>query len=440
MREKKITIPYKTPTGMAQRIFTVFYTVHGPVIRSENGKWVTIQLMNIPVPALEQSYIRTKANSFAEYRKSMELQANSSNNTIFADTDGNIAYWHGNFIPHRDTHFDYTHPVDGSNPATNWKGLLTLDQTPHLFNPASGYLFNVNDSPWNGAGVSSLRKQDFPAYVEMGGETARGLHAVRVLNQNNEPRKDFTLDTLLAAAFDSYLPWFDRPFPALFKAYDTLPASSPLKSQLGPQIEALRAWDHRWAADSIPTSLAVFWGEDIRRTLGAAAKSAGSGIEDYAATQATPQQLLNSLVSASDRLTADFGTWQTPWGQINRFQRINDDIDSSFNDAGPSIPVPFVSSVWGSLASFGARPYPNTKKWYGTSGNSFVAVVEFGPRIHALAITAGGESGRPGSSHFDDEATRYASGNLREVYFYADQLKGHTERTYHPGAAAAPAN
>jgi acyl-homoserine lactone acylase PvdQ len=440
MREKKITILYKTPTGMAQRTFTVFYTIHGPVIRSENGKWVTIQLMNIPVPALEQSYLRTKANSYAEYRKTMELQANSSNNTIFADSDGDIAYWHGNFIPRRDPHFDYTHPVDGSNPATNWNGLLTLDQTPHLFNPSSGYLFNVNDSPWNGAGASSLRKQDFPAYVEMGGETARGLHAIRVLNQNNQPRKDFTLNSLLAAAFDSYLPWFDRPFPALFKAYDALPASSPLKSKLAPQIAALRAWNHRWAADSIPTSLAVFWGEDIRRTLGPAAKSAGSGIEDYAATQATPQQLLTSLVAASDRLTADFGTWQTPWGHINRFQRINDDIDPSFNDAGPSIPVPFTSSVWGSLASFGARPYPNTKKWYGTSGNSFVAVVEFGPRIHARAITAGGESGHPNSPHFDDEATRYASGNLREVYFYPDQLKGHTERTYHPGGGAVPAN
>ncbi len=132
-------------------------------------------------------------------------------------------------------------------------------------------------------------------------------------------------------------------------------------------------------------------------------------------------------------MNADFGTWQTPWGQINRFQRLTGDIAQPFNDAGASLPVPFVSSVWGSLASFGARQYPGTKKWYGTSGNSFVAIVEFGPKVRAVAVTAGGESGHPASSHFDDEAERYASGNLREVYFYAEQMKGHTERVYRPG-------
>ncbi|HEX9348203.1 MAG TPA: penicillin acylase family protein, partial [Gemmatimonadales bacterium] len=84
------------------------------------------------------------------------------------------------------------------------------------------------------------------------------------------------------------------------------------------------------------------------------------------------------------------------------------------------------------LAAFGARAYPNTKKWYGTSGNSFVAVVEFGDSVRAQAITAGGESGSPQSPHFNDEAERYASGRLRDVYFYRPQLVGHTERTYHP--------
>ena len=93
----------------------------------------------------------------------------------------------------------------------------------------------------------------------------------------------------------------------------------------------------------------------------------------------------------------------------------------------------FTSSQWGSLASFGAKRYPNTKKYYGTSGNSFVAVVEFGPRVQARAVTAGGESGDPRSPHFNDEAGRYASGDLREVYFYPDELTGHTARVYHPG-------
>lgn len=430
---RKITLRYKTPRGMATRSFTALYSLHGPVIRREGDRYVTIQLMNIPVRALEQSYLRTKARNYAEYKRTMELRANSSNNTIFADADGDIAYWHGNFIPRRDPRFDYTRPVDGADPATNWRGLMTVDEAPHLLNPKSGYLFNVNDSPWNGAGASSLRKADYPVYVEQGIESARGLHAMRVLAPEGVPRRDFTLDSLMHAAYDPYLPWFARTVPVLVSAYDRLPANSPLKSRLSGEIALLRAWDVRWSADSVATSLAVYWGAAVMKTAGPPAHAALIPSEEWVATRVPPDDLLRALAAASDRLAEDFGTWRTPWGRINRFQRLTGDIVQPFSDAAPSIPVPFTASQWGSLAAFGARQYPGTKRWYGTSGNSFVAVVEFGDRVRARAVTAGGESGHPGSKHFDDEAGRYASGDLREVYFYPDQLKGHTQRTYHPG-------
>jgi acyl-homoserine-lactone acylase len=432
---KQITLQYKTSHGLASRTFTAMYTVHGPVIAQDGDRWVTIQLMNTPVPALEQSYLRTKARNYAEYKKTMELRANSSNNTIFADADGDIAYWHGNFIPVRDTRFDYTKPVDGSDPATNWKGLMTVDQVPHLLNPKSGYLFNVNDSPWNGAGKASLRKSDYPAYVEEGIESARGLHAMRVLAPGGTPRQDFTLDGLMHAAFDSYLTWFARTVPVLIADYDALPADAPLRPRLAEQIALLRAWDNRWSADSVATSVAVYWGAAIMKTAGRPAREALVPSEEWVATRTPADVLLTALAAATDKLAADFGTWRTPWGKINRFQRLNGDIVQPFNDASPSIPVPFTYSQWGSLASFAARQYSGTRCWYGTSGNSFVAVVEFGDKVRAKGITAGGESGQPGSKHFDDQAERYASGNLRDIYFYREQLKRHIEREYHPGTS-----
>ncbi len=420
-----IRVPYKTDKGMAEKTFTVYRTHHGPVIASADGKWVSIRLMQEPVKALTQSYLRTKAKHYKEFRQTMELHTNSSNNTIYADADGTIAYFHGNFIPRRDPKFDWTRPVDGSNPATDWHGLLSINESPKLLNPASGWLYNSNDSPWSAAGPSSPKKADYPAYVDSGVESARGRHAVRVL----QGKKDFTLDSLIAAAYDSYLTWFEKPIPALIKAWDQRPASDPLKAKTSEQIALLRAWDLRWSATSIPTSLAVFWGDDIQRRV----RQAGLPAADYIASEATAEQLLQSLSAASDKLTADFGTWKTPWGDINRFQRLTDDIVHPFTDAGPSIPVGFTSATWGSLASFGARPYKGSKKLYGTSGNSFVAVVEFGKTVRAKAVTAGGESGDPSSPHFNDQAKRYSTGDLRDVYFYRSQLKAHTERVYHPG-------
>ena len=429
VKSSKITVPYQTNKGMMQRTFIVYRTHHGPIIRAQGDKWVSISLMNEPVKALTQSYSRTKATGYKSFKQTMELHTNSSNNTIFADAQGNIAYFHGNFIPRRDPKLDWTKPVDGSNPATEWGKLLSVDETPKLLNPAVGWLYNSNNSPWSAAGPSSPKQSDYPKYVDNGVESARGLHAVRVL-QN---KKDFTVESLRAAAYDSYLTWFEKTIPALINAWDEAHANDPLKGKLSDQIAMLRAWDLRWSEESVPTSLAVFWGEDIQRRLNVDARTAGISLPEYISTKAKPEQLLSSLSAASDKLTADFGTWKTPWGNINRFQRLTDDIVHPFSDAGPSIPVPFTSAVWGSLASFAARPYKGSKKIYGTSGNSFVAVVEFGPRLRVIAVTAGGESGNPSSKHFNDQAKRYATGNLREVYFYPAQLRRHTERTYQPG-------
>jgi acyl-homoserine-lactone acylase len=424
-----ITVPYKSDSGMVQKTFTVYRTHHGPIVRSADGKWIAVKLMQEPVKALTQSYSRTKAKGYKDFKDVMELHTNSSNNTVFADAEGNIAYFHSNFIPKRDTRFDWTKPVDGSNPATEWKGIHSFDETPNVLNPTNGWLQNTNNWPYSAAGANSPKKKDYPVYMQTGGENPRGTHAMQVL----EARKDFTLNTLIAAAFDTYLTAFSGLIPQLIKSYDKLTSLDPMKAQLGQQIGALRGWDLRWSVSSVTTSLAVFWGEELWRRSSADAAKAGMTVYDYMATKVTPRQQLEALAAATDTLQADYGSWKTPWGEINRFQRITDDIVHPFNDSGPSIPVGFTSSRWGSLASFGARPYKNTRKWYGTSGNSFVAVVEFGDSVHAKAITAGGESGNPASPHFIDQAQRYATGDLRDVYFYPSQLKGHTQREYHPG-------
>ncbi len=431
---KKIVVPYKTASGLQQKEFTTWRTHRGPVVRqaTEKGdtKWVSVRLMEEPMKALIQSFSRTKARNLAEYKKVMEAHTNSSNNTLYADADGNIAYLHSNFIPKRDPKFDWTRPVDGSNPATEWNGVLSFDETPNVVNPPNGWVYNTNNYPFSAAGAEhSPKQQAYPAYVDSGSENPRGIHAIRVL----DGKKGFTVDSLVAAAYDSYLPEFEIQIPLLLKAYDAAPASNPLKAKLAEPIGVLKGWDYRWAAASVPTSVAIFYGEDLWQRVAPDARKAGVSVYEYMKSRATAQQRLESLSGAIDKLATDFGTWQTPWGDINRFQRNDGAIVQKFDDSKPSTPVMFTSARWGSLASFGARAYPGTKKWYGTSGNSFVAVIEFGDQVKARAVTAGGLNSVPGSKHFNDQAERYATGNLRDVYFYREQLKGHTEREYKPG-------
>ena len=426
----RITVPYRTATGMDSIRVTVYRTHHGPIVRGAENKWISIRLMQKPIEALSQSYLRTKARTLAAYRKVMELHANSSNNTVYADADGHIAYFHPQFVPRRDDRFDWSRPVDGSDPETEWQGVHGIEDSPHVIDPPNGWIQNTNDWPYSAAGPYSPKRRKFPAYMDDAGESPRGLHAIRVL----EARKDFTLERLQDAAFDSYLPAFARLVPPLLAAYDSMSDADSLKKRLAEPIGVLRGWDYRWSASSVATSLAVYWGDQLTLLVQGEAGAAGMPAYDYMATRARSTLRLTALLVACDRLTRDFGTWKTPWGQINRFQRLTGDIVQPFSDSAPSIPVPFTSATWGSLASFRAKTYPGTKRRYGTYGNTFVAVVEFGKdSVRAKAVTPGGESGDPRSRHLNDQAERYASGQLRDVYFYPGQLEGHTERRYHPG-------
>ncbi|MBN8808079.1 MAG: penicillin acylase family protein [Sphingomonas sp.] len=427
--QKDVTLAYRRPDGtLAQRTFHTYASQHGPIVALRGGKWIATALMWKPVPALEQSFLRTKATDLASYLAVAERKANSSNDTLFADAKGEIAFLMPQFMPVRDDRFDYTRPVDGSDPATDWRGLHSLASLPSVTNPRVGWVRNTNDWPWSAAGADSPKAANYPKYMDQVGENYRGVHADALLTG----RSGWTLEGLRAAAFDSDLPAFRVLIPGLIAAYDALAKDDPRRARLAEPIALLRGWDDRWGLTSTATSLAVFWGDTLWREVGSFAQAERMNVPDYIEKRVSPATKIEALSAAVDRLRRDFGDWRVPWGEINRWQRLDDAIVPHFDDAAASLPVAFASAQWGSLASFGARPW-GTKRYYGTSGNSFVAVVEFGPRVRAVAVTAGGESGDPRSKHFADQAERYATGNLRKVYFYPDELAGHVERRYRPG-------
>lgn len=425
---KAIDIALKYADGEIQKEkkFTMYKTHHGPITSAIDSTWVASSMMWNPVNALIQSFTRTKLNNTKEFKEMMNMRTNSSNNTVYADADGNIAYYHGNFIPKRDTIFDYSKPVDGSNPATDWKGLHTVDEIITLLNPANGWIQNCNSTPFTSAGKNSPKIKDYPKYMSINEENFRGVHAIRLL----ENTKDLTLDKLIETAYDPYLPAFEVLIPGLITAYDK---SSNSNQQLKEAINLLKSWDFAVSKESVAMSLAHFYG--LRYLKEGKTPDGLTFMEKitYFGTGSPLEERLEIFNKTIVQLSEDFGSWNTPWGEINRYQRINGEITQPFNDGMASIAVGMASGQWGALASFGAKSYEGTKKIYGTSGNSFVAVVEFGDKVKAKSLLAGGQSGHPNSPHFADQSQRYADVKFKDVAYYREDVEKRAEKKYHPG-------
>lgn len=420
------TLLYRSGDSLARRTFPVYRTHHGPITHQLGGKPVATAMMWEPATALEQSYIRTKQRSYEGFRQMMDLRTNSSNNTVYADADGNIAYFHGDFIPKRDSRFNFEQPVDGADPATDWQGLHTVDELITLLNPPNGWIQNCNSTPYSAALEYSPKRGDYPAYMSADEENFRGIHAIGLLTN----RAGYTLDSLISLAYDSYLPAFEVLIPGLVSAYDTAGAGDP---ELGPAIETLRSWDYRTSEASVAMTLAHFYGSRYAQNAAIAEDLGDMELLTYLGKDSPPAERLQAFRETLDGLKADFGTWEMPWGEVNRYQRLNGDIRQAFDDAQPSIPIGLASGRWGALAAYGARYDNNTKKIYGTRGNSFVAVVEFGDRVRAKSLLAGGQSGDPASPHFGDQAEMYRQARFKDVPFYREDVEARTQEAYQPG-------
>ena len=429
--KKQISLNYKDGNTIGTKRIEALYTGHGPIMAKRNGEYLSVKSNNRDIKGLIQSWKRTKTKSFAEYKQTMDLLANTSNNTVYADAEGNIAYWHGNFIPKRDTKYDWSKPVDGTTSATEWKGLHPVNESVHIYNPENGWIQNCNSTPFTAAGNFSPKKEDFPAYMKTDAENWRGINAVRILG--NE--KQYTLDKVIAKGYNTYLTSFAVLIPALVKAYDQ---SSGSYSSLEEPIKILRKWDFNSDKHSIATTLAILWGEKIqssiyRTKLTRDEEDNAINKTNHFLQEATATELLDPLNAVIKSLENNFGKWQMEWGTINRFQRISGDINQRYNDDSTSIPVGFVSSAWGMLPSYSSRTFPGTKNRYGINGNSFICAVEFGQKIKAKSLLAGGESGHANSSHFFDQGKMYAEGKFKDVLFYKEDVLKFAQKKYHPG-------
>lgn len=432
--QKIITLRYKKDDVIHTKAITTYYTHHGPIMANRNGQWISVRGYNRSLQSLMQSFLRTKTKGLEDYKKNMAMLANTSNNTVFADNKGNIAYWHGNYMPRRDKKLNWGLAVDGTTSATEWKGLHPLNETVHVYNPATGWIQNCNSTPFTVSGSSSPKKENYPAYMAPDGENFRGVNAARVLAAENK----FTIEKTIAAGYDRKLTAFEILVPAVVSSFEkNIASTDSLYTVLAEPIQLLKNWDYNSSESSIATTLAIEWAQKLTASIQRIYIDEGwddqvTLVKKFAAT-ASARELLPPLAAVLKELTKKFGTWKMPWGDINRYQRISSDIVQKYKDDQPSLPVGFASASWGQLPSYNSRYYPGTNKRYGVAGNSFVCAVEFGKKIKAKSLLAGGNSGDPNSKHFTDQLEMYTKGQFKEVLFYKEDVLKNAERTYHPG-------
>jgi acyl-homoserine-lactone acylase len=434
VKRQVVTLRYRDGNTIKTRSITTYATHHGPIMASYSGKWISVKANNRSMNSLIQSWQRTKANGFEAFKKNMELLSNCSNNTVFADDQGNIAYWHGNFIPRRDRKYNWMEPVDGSITATEWKGLHRLDETIHLYNPASGWIQNCNSTPFTASGSSSPKKEQYPLYMATEPDNFRGINAARLLSKDAA----FTLDKIIATGYNTYLTSFEELVPAFVKGFENnIAKTDSLYTQLAEPVQTLKNWDLHASESSVATTLAIEWVQrlmPIMNRIYMDNPDVGFVHKMHAFAANAPVKILaETLLTVVHELNRKFGNWRVAWGSLNRYQRLTGQLNEIFDDTKPSLPVGMVASTWGCLPSFVSNYRNGSQKRYGYNGNSFVCAVEFGKKIKAKSLLTGGNSGNPSSAHFSDQAEMYTKGKFKEVLFYKEEVLQHAERTYHPG-------
>lgn len=419
-------IPFKTQwVQVGNRKIKTYSNHRGPILAIRNGQWISLRSYNRARKSLIQSWLRTKTKGFSDFKKVMEMRANTSNNTIYADNKGNTAYWHGNFVPRRDSQKDWGKPQDGTTSKNDWKGLHSLNEIVHVYNPKSGWIQNCNSTPFTVSGSSSPERKKYPVYMAPDGENFRDRNAVRLFNQVGK----LDLQGLVGLGYDRRLMAFEAMVPFLIQAAGQEP-------DLIEVLAELKKWDFNASSESIAQTIAILWGQKMMPKIPKIIQFGGEtdvilNIAQYVKT-GSKLEMVQALRDVIQDLKNDFGTWRLPWGEFNRFQRISNNGILQMDDSKPSFAVPFASSAWGQLPSYTSRSVSGSKKWYGVNGNSFIAAVEFGPKIKAFSLLAGGQSGDPNSSHFFDQGKRYAEGKFKEIYFYKEDVMRHQVQEYHP--------
>ena len=405
--ERVEEIRVKTANGIETRKFTMRKTHHGPILAARDGKLLSIRMAKLEADGwLREWYDMTRAKSLAALKRAMTPLNMLFGNVMYADRQGNTWYLYNGAVPRRDPRFDWTKPVDGSDPATEWQGYHTIDELPQMTNPKTGWMQNCNTTPFLLTSEGNPDPKQFPKYMVQERDNPRGAISREILASKSK----FTFEEWTQLAFDTRVMNAGKRLPSLIAALKQHLETTP-NDQLREVYDELVRWNHRSTNDSVAMTLFSLWHDRLDENK-------------------NELSALNEVINALQR---DFGTWKVAWGEISRIQRLDESQGEEFSDAGPSIPVNGVNGNDGAVFTLYAVPLRGLKRRYGVAGASYVSVVEFGPKVRALSIHTFGASGDPKSKHFMDQAVLYARGEFKPAWLSLEDIRANLEAAYHPG-------
>ena len=387
-------------------------THHGPIVGYRDGQALALKMAMFEEGGQsEMRYRMAKAANVHQLKEAMSTLATPMFNTVAADAEGNIWYAYYGAIPRRNEGYDWSVPVDGADPETEWQGYHPLDELPQVLNPGSGYVQNCNATPFlaSGSGDNPIA-ENFPSYMAPEDDNPRSRISRRILEGDHT----FDFDTWAALAFDTRVIEAEVWIPQLTEALASAPQNTARAGKLAPGLELLQQWDGVSTKESTAMTLFFKWREVMIR----------GGVED----------LLVSFETAMDALEADWDTWAVPWGEINRLQRIHTSGVGEFSDERESLAVAGGPGPLGIVFNFYTRPVEGQKRRYGVAGHSYAAVVEFGDgEVKAESILVFGESGDESSPHYFDQARLFADGRFKPAWFSRAEVDANAISSYHPG-------